>query len=199
MTDEQKQIVLDNQNLIHLIIQRHFSWINIGTPDYEDCVQRGYSALCRVVQYYDPEKGTFSTYACNAILKDIRRYLNTDGAIVTAYYEDGQFHHEPMDYLNRNVEDGEGGSTELLELIPNGSEPYLECEMMFDACNAYKKASKKYGLDILNLLIQGYTQKEIADKIGISQSFVQKLITKALYIYNGREYTPSALRKDIKK
>lgn len=81
LTEEQKILVQDNIKLVHFVIQKYLH-IHPSNPDYEEYVQTGSEALCKVASRFNPELGIkFSTYATTSIygyLMQFRRnYFST--------------------------------------------------------------------------------------------------------------------------
>lgn len=74
MTDEQKQVVCDNLNLVDYCIQKRLH-IPLYDNSYEDYQQEGRYGLCLAAMRYDASTGhAFSTYAMTYIEGYVRRY-----------------------------------------------------------------------------------------------------------------------------
>lgn len=72
LTDEQRQMVIDNLGLAHFATNRFISFNADRDYDYEEVKAVSYYGLILAVMGYDPEHGqTFGTYA----VKSIRRAL----------------------------------------------------------------------------------------------------------------------------
>ena len=67
MTDREQKII-DNMNLVHYIVHKHF-------PQYitnQDVIQNGYVGLIKAIDSFDESTGnTFSTYAARCIFNEI--------------------------------------------------------------------------------------------------------------------------------
>lgn len=76
MTDEQKQLVIDNMKLVAYIIRRH---IFLGKDEFEDLLQEGLLYLCKAAISYNKDIGNFSTYAYTYVLGGLKRYKREKG------------------------------------------------------------------------------------------------------------------------
>ena len=68
---------------------------------------------------------------------------------------------------------------ELQNIIPDPDNRYGAVEVYIDAVPIFRKASPKYGEQVLHLLLQGYNQVEIGKRLGISYEWVRKIMYKA--------------------
>lgn len=73
MTDEQKELVLNNLDLVNFILHRHFK---PSRNDWDDYYQEGCYGLCLAAVRYNPDKfnTAFSTLAYPYIVGCIKRY-----------------------------------------------------------------------------------------------------------------------------
>ena len=160
LTDEQKKLVEDNHNLIYFTIHKY----NLDIEEYYDILAL---ALCRAAINYDINKGTtFSTYAISAMkgafLQEIRkskaqRRSGTCISINDVVYDNN----------------GDDSSITLEDMLTNGLDVFDE-SILLDFTKLNDKLRR-----ILWLSYCGYTQKEIADIIGITQAQVSRDLKKA--------------------
>lgn len=194
MTDEQRQIVMDNYNLPHYVMRKKFPSYYPGSYEYEDLSQEGYLGLCLAAMRYDSDRSMFSTYAFNYIWGYILRYLNTKSGWAFHIRPDQKtYKHISYSSLNECTCDVDSREPkELYEIIPDRkANVYDELEAWIDAVPAFKKANQKYGEQLLYLLVEGLTQKEIENVIGISQTQISRIMTKAKDIYHTvKKYDP---------
>ena len=72
LNKQQQQMVLDNEKLIHFILNKHFT---IRREEYEDFFSMGRIALINAVKNFDESKSKFSTYATKVIINEINTYF----------------------------------------------------------------------------------------------------------------------------
>ena len=53
-----------------------------AAAEIEDLEQEGYLGLCEAVRHYDPERGSFLTYASFWIRQGMRRFIENSGSLV---------------------------------------------------------------------------------------------------------------------
>ena len=80
---ERNQMVLENMGLVHYWAKRYWDipWFRKGGQSYDDLVQEGMMILMRMAELWDPEKGTFGTYAGGALRNKMLRYCLESGII----------------------------------------------------------------------------------------------------------------------
>lgn len=79
MTDSQKNLCINNLELVHWIIRRKFSYLLYSNYSdiYDELYSEGCLALCSAVQRFDPDQGfKFSTYATIYIEGYLHRFAN---------------------------------------------------------------------------------------------------------------------------
>ncbi len=152
LTEEQRQYVEDNHNLIYWYIQlRH-----LDTADWYDALA---IELCHSVIQYDHDKGSISNYF----------KIRADNLVKKEYVKQKLKKSIPIDPLQFKDEVYDTYSTDT------SLEKSLEIEELFSGKNGA----------IFRLKSEGYTQSEIAEKLGITQSYVSKIIEKKRREYYG--------------
>ena len=159
MKTEQEQRFEENMNLVYLVIHKKFKcYVN-----NEDVVQVGLIGLWRACEVYDPNKGKFSTIAVFYIKNEILNFLTRD-------YKKGFC----KDSLDEQI-----SNTDLCKNDIIYDETY---EIPVDDISSkkiiedYIKMKDGQARKILQLLLNGYTQKEISDIIGTSRMYVHNVI-----------------------
>jgi RNA polymerase sigma factor (sigma-70 family) len=106
--------------------------------------------LCMAVQKFNPTKGTLANYYNMRCNSLIARELAKEG-------------------LQKNANNGIVGLCEIDECTnPEEIEDYIRLKELFGNENA----------EIFNLKLQGYTQGEIAEKLGVTQSNISKTLRR---------------------
>lgn len=157
MTKEQENLVIENHNLIYYFIHKY----NLSIEDYYDVCAIG---LCKAAISYDKSKEVkFATYACVIIENDIRQILRNKKYSAPMY---------SLDMTFNNTSDGTGGIA-FVENLTTGLSAY-------DEILPYQldKVLNTQEYKLVALILEGYTQVEIANIIGISQPMVSRMLSK---------------------
>jgi RNA polymerase sporulation-specific sigma factor len=168
-------IVLHNMRLVALIAKRYYT----SDVDSETLYECGYYALLKAAGSYIPQKNIkFATYASrcieNEILMELRKNVNSKTEI-SIYYP-----------LNTDSECKKLQLLELLKTENNVTQKNIEKEndknLLKIAIDKLTKREKK--IIELRFGIEGSdeekTQKEVADMLGISQSYISRLEKKII-------------------
>lgn len=149
MTNEQKEnIIIDYNNLIHSIICRY----NIHGFTYEELYQEVITHLAFKLDNYDSSKSKLSTYI-TLVTKNKLNNLYTN---------------------KRNVQEIPLGGKEDVET-------YIEANYELSPIEVEALATMKENIDkhehkeILNELINGHNQQDVADKYGYTREWVNRI------------------------
>ena len=156
MTEVQKKLVEDNHNLIYGAIHT-YNW------DIDDTYDLCAIGLCKAAMTWDKDYGTaFTSYAYSCMRQEV---LN--------YYQHNIRKQKGFITINLDSPIPNTESLTIADTVSNGLS--LEDEILFlnfDNCtNNEKKA--------FNLRLQGYQTKEIGLILGVSQSYVSRLVKQA--------------------
>ena len=168
------RLVNHNMRLVAHIIKKYYS----NYSDQEDIISIGTIGLIKAINTFDYTKGTrLATYASRCIENEIFMHFRTRKRNAQEISMD-----EPIDT------DSEGNPLTFSDII-------FSTESVFDEVDLKIQSEKLYSYidDIKDkrkkeILIMRYglydteplTQREIADKLGISRSYVSRIETKAL-------------------
>ncbi len=175
------RLVEHNLRLVVHIIKKYYS--NIKEQD--DLISIGTIGLIKAVSTFDYEKGTrFATYASRCIENEIlMHFRNRKKTTQDVYISD------PIDT------DKDGNSLTLMDVMTDGENIFEDIEIRLRAEQLYRYLEStltdrerqiiflRYGLGGQRSL----TQREVADKLGISRSYVSRIEKKSI----------SALRKQF--
>lgn len=175
--DEDAKNILIERNLrlvVHVAKKYSVQW-----KDNDDLISIGSIGLIKAVTTFDSAKGhKFATYAARCIQNEILMYLRSSKKLQNESSLD-----EPIG------SDKEGNSISMIDV--------LECE----DCDIFEEVELKLKIKELKEFIEGYlterekriiemryglngnkekTQKEIADQLGISRSYVSRIEKKAV-------------------
>lgn len=155
MTKEQEQLVTDNHNLIYFFLNK---WGQ--TIEYYDICAIG---LCKAAITYDSSKSVkFATYAGVCIENEIKIELR----------KQKKYSVYSLDRTFSSTLDGTG-EIAFMENLTTGLSAYDEIlpYQLDEILNA-----REYKL--VALILEGYTQTEIGNIIGISQSMISRMLSK---------------------
>ncbi|MBQ6836200.1 MAG: RNA polymerase sporulation sigma factor SigK [Clostridia bacterium] len=179
-----RQILIEHNLRLVVYIARKFESTGINL---EDLISIGTIGLIKAVNTYRSDKNTkLATYASRCIENEILMYLRRTSNSRTEISID-----EPL------TTDGEGGELSLSDVL--GTEPdsvsrpledMTDREILHASLETLSPREReiicmRYGLDGSD----GLTQKEVAEKLGISQSYISRLEKKIII----------RLRRDMQK
>ena len=168
--DDPDRTIRENERLIYYII---INKLNRNDLVYdEDIIQCGRIGIYKAWKSYDATKAAWSTYmtrcVTNEIFIEFRRRRNPKNKF-----------YDSCDRLDRVIDDGKGGTCELQDLliVDDNSFESVICDHEQRWNEIYNSLSLRER-SIIYWLDMEYTQKEIGEMIGTSQSYASRLISK---------------------
>ena len=162
------ELIENNMGLVYFIVNKYF-------PTYrgnEDIIQIGMIGLCRAADFYDPNKGAFSTYAGKFIANEIRHSFRESSRAIKC---------SSLDRMVTNEIESDFYDIVMAEEVDFDSE--------MDRERFYTTLSRKQ-LRVVDGLKKGQTQAEIAKELGVSHQAVGsvvRLIRRKWRRYNGED------------
>jgi len=182
-----RQLLIEhNLRLVAHIIKKHYS----GARDQEDLVSIGTIGLIKAVDTFDANKGRLATYASRCIENEIRMHFRSAKKI-----EREVSLSEPIDT------DGEGRPLTLMDVLaqedtlPQDLEQRLDLRVLrryVEECLDPREReiiTLRYGLEG-----EPMPQWQVAQRLGISRSYVSRLETRALGLLRRRYERPTKFR-----
>ena len=173
--DSRQKLILHNLRLVSHIVRKYYS----NTPDSEDLVSIGTIGLVKAVDTFKIESGIrFATYAArciqNEILMHFRVQKKRSGEVSLGETIDVDRDGNPLTYMdviytNDNLGEELDKKTQIERALRLVQSLLDEREKQI--------IKMRYGLFGLT---KCYTQKEIADKLSISRSYVSRIEKSAL-------------------
>ncbi|MDP4144662.1 MAG: RNA polymerase sporulation sigma factor SigE [Bacillota bacterium] len=169
--DETVRSILIERNLrLVVYIARKFENTGVGI---EDLISVGTIGLIKAVNTFDPEKNIkLATYASRCIENEILMYLRRNSKVKAeiSFYEPLNIDWDGNELLLSDILGTEGDS------VYNLIEDEVDKQLLIIAMKRLSKREKKivelrYGLNGIG----EKTQKEVADMLGISQSYISRL------------------------
>ncbi len=168
------RLVNHNMRLVAHIIKKYYS----NYSDQEDIISIGTIGLIKAINTFDYTKGTrLATYASRCIENEILMHFRTRKRNAQEISMD-----EPIDT------DSEGNPLTFSDIIFSTESVFDDVELKIQSEKLYKyidnlKDQRKRQILIMRYGLYGttaFTQREIAEKLGISRSYVSRIETKAL-------------------
>ena len=157
-----EQVILNNVGMVGLVLKS----LNLNPLD-DDLYSFGLIGVVKAVNTFNPDKGfTFSGYATPVIRNEILMTFRKK-RIIPAFSLD-----EPYNL-------GNGKSVDFSEMIADGKRFEEEVIADIQIKQIFSNLSDREK-KIISLSMDGKTQKEIAEILGISQSYVS-IIIKSIY------------------
>lgn len=164
MTEEKERLIVDNLRLAGYMAQKYKS----TGIDFDELVSIGYMGLVKAANSYQPERGKFSTLACQTIYRDIMQCIRKRKRSIHCLSLDSE-------HINRD-----GDSYSLLESI-GAEDPDIQ---RLDNTGLYEdmmhSLNRKERIAIELVVVYGEKQRTAAEKMGVSQEYVSRLRSKGL-------------------
>lgn len=174
---EARRILIEyNLRLVAHIVKKYQS----AEDDMEELISIGTIGLIKAVDTFDQEKARrLSTYAARCVENEILMYMRAKKKYMreTSYYE-------PIGT------DKEGNEIQLLDIMESGEAEAMEqIQLKDDSLRIYRLLEERLSERERLVLImryglyggREYTQREIAERLGISRSYISRIEKNALH------------------
>lgn len=174
---EARRILIEyNLRLVAHIVKKYQS----AEDDMEELISIGTIGLIKAVDTFDQEKARrLSTYAARCVENEILMYMRAKKKYMreTSYYE-------PIGT------DKEGNEIQLLDIMESGEPEAMEqIQLKDDSLRIYRLLEERLNERERLVLImryglyggREYTQREIAERLGISRSYISRIEKNALH------------------
>ena len=174
---EARRILIEyNLRLVAHIVKKYQS----AEDDMEELISIGTIGLIKAVDTFDQEKARrLSTYAARCVENEILLYMRAKKKYMreTSYYE-------PIGT------DKEGNEIQLLDIMESGEPEAMEqIQLKDDSLRIYRLLEERLSERERLVLImryglyggREYTQREIAERLGISRSYISRIEKNALH------------------
>ena len=174
---EARRILIEyNLRLVAHFVKKYQS----AEDDMEELISIGTIGLIKAVDTFDQEKARrLSTYAARCVENEILMYMRAKKKYMreTSYYE-------PIGT------DKEGNEIQLLDIMESGEPEAMEqIQLKDDSLHIYRLLEERLSERERLVLImryglyggREYTQREIAERLGISRSYISRIEKNALH------------------
>lgn len=172
------KLIEHNLRLVAYIVNKHYS----ESRDVEDLVSIGTIGLIRAAETFDPTKDiSFSTYASTCIQNQIKMYFRKNK------------HRSSEVYISDPIDtDKNGNEITLADIFSDDVCVDDEVDLKMDTEKLYRFVNsvldererdiivRRYGLTVSGKAMRPLTQREVADSLGISRSYVSRIEKRAV-------------------
>ena len=162
LDEQQKKLVEQNHNLIYHTLHKY----KLNEEEYYDILAIG---LCKAAIYFDPKQSKFSTFAIKVMYNEFLQHDRNENANKRKVNKNTL----SLNYIMRDPKN-QDRKCEFGELLTDGREPFMDVIHM-----NLKDILTKQELLVCRLSYDGYSQTQIGEKLGVTQSYVSRLLKKA--------------------
>ena len=173
------KLINHNLRLVAYIVKKNYP----DSKEADDLISIGIIGLIRAAETFDYRKNiSFSTYAGKCINNQIRMYFRK-----TKHQQTEVYMNDPMDC------DKDGNAVTLADIFKDGTDVAEEAALNIELDKMYRYIdeelderekeilTKRYGLSKTSYRTDRImTQREVADELGISRSYISRIEKKAL-------------------
>lgn len=157
-----EQMILSNQGIVFSVMKN----LRIPLTD-EDMFQTGIIGLLKAINTFDTSKGyQFSTYAFPIVRNELLISFRKSKRSVVAAFS-----------LDDNVDIGNGESVPYAEMIADGKDYEENVVNSMLAQQIFEKLESREKHIFTMFFVESRTQSEISKALGISQSYVSRIIS----------------------
>ncbi len=160
LNDEQRKMVVDNEKLIYWTMNR------FKVSDIDDIYSILALGLCKAACTYKKEKGEFSTWAITIMEMEIKLEFRRRNTKLRRLNYEAFSYNEPLTNTKGKRD------VEFLETIQGKSDVWEDLVNIDFSC--LTETEKQ----IVKLIYEGYNQMEMKEILGLSQSYISRIITK---------------------
>ena len=164
MTEEKERLVLDNLRLAEYMAQKYKS----TGIDFDELTSISYMGLVKAANSYQPERGKFSTLACQIIYRDIMYCIRKRKRSIHCISLDSERCNRDGDFYS--LQESLGTEDPDIQRLDNTG---LYDDMM--SC-----LNRKERLAIELVVVHGEKQRTAAEQMGVSQAYASRLCRKGL-------------------
>lgn len=167
--DISDELIEKNLKLVPFTINKYFKH-SISSNDYEDLVSVGNIGLIKAARAFDKDTNTsFSYFAIKCIYTEILCWFRIMNA-------EKRMSNKNTISLNDTPSNGEIDNITYEDLIPAKETSVGALYDLEKAYDVLKDRLTDNQLKILNLYLYGYSQQQIADKLKVSNKYINKIL-----------------------
>lgn len=155
-----EQMILTNYGIVFFVMRR----LEIPAFD-EDMFQIGSIGLLKAIYSFDASKGCFSTYAFRVVRNELLKEFRKSKKSVNVAFS-----------LDDNVDIGNGESVSYAEMIADRNDYEENTVNSMLAQQIFERLGSREKHIFTMFFIENRTQSEISEALGISQSYISRII-----------------------
>ncbi len=177
-------LILHNMRLVAHLTKKYA----VSPSEQEELISIGTIGLVKAVDSFDYRKGArFATYASRCIENEILMNFRSQKK-----YADQVYMGDPIDI------DGEGNQLTLLDIMDDGTDLTEQVDTLMQSKQLYQFLTNTLESREMEILILRYglygsiplTQKQVAERMGISRSYVSRIEKRAIQKLRTRYDSP---------
>lgn len=181
MTEKQRQLVKDNENLVYAVVNKIIHRVHKPNVPRSDMIQEGFVGLCQAAMRYDETRGNkFSTYACAYIMGKIQTLMSHSGVIAPLRVgtKNVDVPTVSLNYLTVSSVNNHGNKKLSYEERISDDDSRMSIEQVEYAIIIQQMMSQLNDVQksIVQYLYVGYRQSEIAQMLNMTRAQVNKQI-----------------------
>jgi RNA polymerase sigma factor (sigma-70 family) len=177
LTTAQQKLVLDSISLAYWFAQRFFRRNRRKFP-IDDLKSVACEGLVQAALSYQPNKGSFSTWAGKLIKWNIMEYMKNSGTVHTwLKEEDGQYRKNPAEVIA--VDPWLDNENNPVGFESRESTPEMNAERLF-LCRKLQKLPKSQREVFVAVNVDETTYQEFATKTGVSRQAAHAMYNRAV-------------------
>ena len=171
LTPEQRKLVEDNFRLVYYLFGKlRYNEFKVSHGD--DFISEGMIGLVKAAKTFDPTKCKFATYASRCINNEMFMFLRS------LRKKDGRtsLMSQPIGGQSDDGVELTIGDTEVLEdtTMVDTHDRTIANSYNFGVCQKFLSKQNLKDQQIISLISNGKKQKQVAEEIGLSQSYVSR-------------------------
>lgn len=163
--DQKEQLANDNYKLVHYFVRKY----NDGKYNYDDLVSAGNVGFTQAINTFDESKGVkFATYASRCIINQLFMFMRKE-----------KKHLNNISIDTPIFTDKDGSEMTILDTLTTEEE---ETDWQ-DINSVVSRMMKQFGeqeRNVMGLFFKERNQREIGNELGLSQSYVSRIVKKSL-------------------
>lgn len=157
---ERNKFIVENLRLAYYAAEKYRK----SSFPYDDVLGACFLGLVKAAETFDKEKSSFTTYAMKVMVNEVRLFIRGEN--------------KKSGYSFQSIDAQLDNGVIVADAIPDKRD-YFENVLAWDSFDAWIQSLDGKERDVVTLSASGLTQLQIAKEIGISQSYVSRILRAA--------------------
>lgn len=164
MIEEKERLVLDNLRLAGYMAQKYKS----TGIDFDELISISYMGLVKAANSYQPERGKFSSLACQTIYRDIMYCIRKRKHSIHCISLDSERCNRDGDFYS--LQESLGTEDPDIQRLDNTG--------LYDDMMSCLNRKERQAIELV--VVHGEKQRTAAEQMGVSQEYVSRLRSKGI-------------------